>query len=165
MTMTVQDLTEQHSAKIVRTVQPWLHGSLVAVQHDREAGIATLTLQLGTRLDPIPAVEVTLPADTPVQLEDPPVPGVHYGHAVWDDEEGDTFYLAGHVPARRAIAAANRYCRVEAGMVNLLDDHGAPLTWVKVTHAWWKAVGPDAEFMVPATAGEHGAKPFTEVSV
>lgn len=92
----------------------------------------------------------------------------HYGHHVWEDEDGSTYYLAGHVPERRAIAAANRYARVECGLVNLADDRSAPLSWVTVRHVCWKPAPndyPDWEdgHMLPCSAEEDGAEPFTEV--
>lgn len=48
-------------------------------------------------------------------------PPTHYGVQVGTDEEGETYWLRGHVPDRRAIAAANRYARVDAGLADLYD--------------------------------------------
>lgn len=91
----------------------------------------------------------------------------HYGHYVWDDESGDRYYIAGHVPARRAIAAVNRYCRVVGGMVNMFDEHGAPLSWVTVKHTYWRAEPQldNDEVMVATTAQDLWGKPYTEVSL
>lgn len=90
----------------------------------------------------------------------------HYGQAVYDDESGDCYWLAGHVPARRAIAAANRYARVECGLVNLADEHGAPLSYVTVEHTYWRPEpqphGYD-EVMVRTVATDLWGKPYTEV--
>lgn len=89
----------------------------------------------------------------------------HYGHEVWQDEDGDGYYLAGHVPPRRAIAAANRYARVECGLLNLFDDHG-PNALPGARHVWWKPAEEDPYgegWMEPASADEQGAEPFTEV--
>jgi hypothetical protein len=92
----------------------------------------------------------------------------HYGHHVWQDEDGETYFLAGHVPHRRAIAAANRYARVECGLTDLWDGT-AGLSDTTVRHVWWK---PDPNsiadehadnYMLPASADEPGAEPFTEV--
>lgn len=89
----------------------------------------------------------------------------HYGHHVWQDEDGETFYLAGHVPLRRAIAAANRYARVECGLVNLYDDPDPTPGLPGARHVWWRPdpEHPDADWMLPASADDEGAEPLTEV--
>lgn len=46
---------------------------------------------------------------------------VHYGVEVGTDEDGEVYWLRGHVPDRRAIAASNRYARVECGLRDLYD--------------------------------------------
>jgi hypothetical protein len=46
---------------------------------------------------------------------------VHYGVEVGTDEEGETYWLVGHIPDRRAIATSNRYARVECGLRDLYD--------------------------------------------
>ena len=99
----------------------------------------------------------------------PPVaePQRHYGHIVWDDEDYSegAYYMGGHVPKRRAIAAANRYARVEQGLVNLADDKAAPLSWVRVQHGWWKPSAEDSDYNVFCEPSEDGAEPYTEVSL
>jgi len=89
----------------------------------------------------------------------------HYGHHVWQDEDGETYYLAGHVPLRRAIAAANRYARVECGLVNLYDDSESPSGLPEACHVWWKPDPEDADsdWMLPASPDDPGAEPYTEV--
>jgi hypothetical protein len=95
----------------------------------------------------------------------------HYGHEVWQDEDGENYYLAGHVPHRRALAAANRYARLECGFVNLYDCHGVTIDgFLRVDHVWWKpapADYPDHEdgHMLPCGADDPGAEPFTEVTL
>jgi hypothetical protein len=90
----------------------------------------------------------------------------HYGCHVWQDEDGESYYLGGHVPQRRAIAAANRYARVECGLTNLADDSEAPLSWVTVRHVWWRKAEEDPYgegWMEPCSANDDGAEAFTEV--
>lgn len=89
----------------------------------------------------------------------------HYGHHVWQDEDGEPFYLAGHVPPRRAIAAANRHARVECGLANLYDDPESTNGLPGVRHVWGRPdpEDPDSDYMLPATATDPGAEAFTEV--
>ena len=100
----------------------------------------------------------------------PPVrDDLHYGQQVWDDEDGEAYYMAGHVPKRRALAAANRYARTVCGFVNLYDAHGTSIEgWLNVHHVWWRPseyaeVEPGA--MEPCSATDPGAEPFTEVTL
>jgi hypothetical protein len=88
----------------------------------------------------------------------------HYGHAVWEDEDGEAYYMAGHVSTRRAIAAANRYARLRKGLINLYDFHGAVLTDPGVYHVWWKPAPYYEEgVMAPAEPDDEGAEPLKAV--
>ena len=60
-------------------------------------------------------------------------PELHYGVDVTTDEDGETYWLRGHHPDRRAIAAANRYARRECGLSNAADDPEATLDSVVVS--------------------------------
>jgi hypothetical protein len=107
-----------------------------------------------------------LTKETPVSISTATSP-THYGHEVWQDEDGEAYYLAGHVPLRRAIAAANRYARVECGLMNLFDEPG-PNALPGARHVCWKPApndypGWEDGHMVPCAAEESGAEPFTEV--
>ena len=91
----------------------------------------------------------------------------HYGHHVWQGEDGEYFYLNGHVANRRAIAAANRYARVECGMRSLYGEETPPAGLPMVSHLWFR---PDPEraddtYWAPCEPTDDGAEPYTEVSL
>jgi hypothetical protein len=98
----------------------------------------------------------------------PTTDGTHYGHEVWQDEDGEAYYLAGHVPLRRAIAAANRYARVECGLANLYDDPEPSTGLPGARHVWWSP-DPTGDYgddgYLPCSADDPAAEPFTEVSL
>lgn len=59
-----------------------------------------------------------------------------YGVKVmWIGEDGDVL-VVGHPGERRALAAANKLARVDAGLVNLYDDKGAEVDWSQVRELW-----------------------------
>lgn len=90
----------------------------------------------------------------------------HYGLTVAEDEDGDLYYVAGHVPKRRALAAANRYARTEQGMTNLYDAHGVTLPgFLRIEHTWWRPDPGEAEDdrWESCEPGDAGAQPFTEI--
>jgi hypothetical protein len=93
----------------------------------------------------------------------------HYGQRVIDDEDGDVYYVVGHVPPRRAVATANRYARVECGLRNLYDDPEVP-GLPSVAHSWFRPDPedpdyPDSERWNWCQASDEGARPFTVVTL
>lgn len=84
-----------------------------------------------------------------------PEPPRHYGLRVWENESEDVI-VEGHPPVRRALAAANRWARVECGMTNLYDTFDADLTGLRVHRMWGLA---DDDRWCPE--GTPGAEPYT----
>lgn len=92
----------------------------------------------------------------------------HYGLDVWEDEDGEVLWIKGHVGKRRALAAANRYARVEQGLANLYDQPGVVIarSFLWVEHEWWAPVADREDDEYPwweCDASDHGATPFTVV--
>jgi hypothetical protein len=91
---------------------------------------------------------------------------LHYGHRVIEDDDGDTYYVAGHVPDRRALAAANRYARTVAGFANLYDCPGTTIDgFLRVERTWWRpdSAYPSGEEWQECGPDDPDAQPFTEV--
>lgn len=76
----------------------------------------------------------------------PPLPGPpsYYGIVgITTDEDGETYWLRGHHPDRRTLAAANAYARRDCGLVNLLDEHGGRLSELRVERVWLQPTSPE----------------------
>jgi hypothetical protein len=89
---------------------------------------------------------------------------LHYGQVVWEGEHDGYYWMAGHVAPRRAIAAANRYARIECGLENAADDPDASLESVTVSHLWFREDIPNDTWVL-CRPTQPRAQPFTAVAV
>lgn len=90
---------------------------------------------------------------------------------VWDDESGERCFIQGHLrPERHAIAAANRWARVDCGLVNLFDDKADAAhwrEWITVEYRWLRPdpqCAGDDETGAWCDEGHPQAEPVTVVS-